>query len=129
MPTYHNTSESIRVLTGYPSLAPGETRAVWKYVSPLPDGVELVSHEPYTKTPTKLSDSLPSDDLTVVGYTSITIYNKTNADVSVSFNERDSDALLMPSGAYENFDCDNDILTVSITGSGTGDCYVWGYLK
>ena len=127
MPTYKNNSETKSYQVGTQLIGPGQTAETREYASPGITDLELTSHLPKTKTPVTIyASTLPSRNVTVFGYKSFEVYNATSADVHLAFNA-DSPTIILPASASKMFDNANDILSIAITGSGTGNAYVWGY--
>jgi hypothetical protein len=129
MPTYRNTDSIPHVLPGYPCLEPGEDRETYKYVWPIPSGIQLVSHEPRTNTPVTIySDTLPSGDInTLPAYASITINNETGGDVTIVFNEDTDNPLVLPPSAFLEIDLDDDYYVLSATSTGGGKLHIMGF--
>jgi hypothetical protein len=128
MPTYTNTSLVAAPFPSVGMVAAGGSVATLKYLTDVPTGFELTAHTPYPKIPVlKFGDAPPSGAVTgLAGHAQIRVFNNSGADATVIINDDDANALIYPHGVIDLIENDRDIEQIEITGSGTGDVYVWG---
>jgi len=128
MPTVRNDGTK-PVVIGSEIVGPGiGPVAVKKYPHPDQTDVVLVSDEPRTNTPVLLfGDTLPSGTIDgLAAYRYLDVYNKSGNDITIVYNGDTDNADIWPNGTRfvrTNF---QDYHSMTITGDGTTNVYVWG---
>lgn len=128
MPTYQNNGSTIACI-GSVAIRPGETKETPVYADPGYTDLELVSHSPRSNSPVKLfGEVLPSGAISgLAQYAVLQIYNKTGDDITVTWNENISDQQIFPNGWWGEIDLNGDYNSISVTGTGSGNLYLWVY--
>ena len=130
MPTYQNNGEALATPQGLRSLRPGESIRLRKYLADLPDGVELISHEPRCR-PVELlySGSVPTETISVYAYAGVMLFNGTDAAAKFVPNEDAEHWMALPAGGMAVIDTINEWHNVQITEAGAGDVAIWGLVR
>ena len=136
MPRYKNNGSETRNLPGVGEMAPGASIDVpWYPRGAHPDFI-ITDHDiKRTPTPVRLFEGpVTGGSGTITGlneYDSFSIYNATDATITVTYNEDTANAVTYPAGFFGEIDVLGkdgrpDYYSLSITGSGTGTVYVHG---
>ena len=123
----NNTVSTITPRGSANTYAAGQAYTENEYLK-VPAGLTLITHLEEGFAGAEVYDStLPSGDLTVVGYDYIYVYNGTDAVIEIAANG-DTGARKVPAGGLlELMNVDPRWFhTLSITGTGAGNVQVWG---
>lgn len=128
MPTYKNNGLKIAYI-GSVTIRPGETKETAVYADPGYIDLELVSHSPRANYPTRLfANVLPSGAISgLAQYAVLQMYNKTGEDITVTWNENAADQQVFPNGWWGEIDLNGDYYSISVSGTGSGNLYLWAY--
>lgn len=131
MPTYKNNGSVPKALGEFGTVQAGKSKAVPRYVYPMPPNFAITSHQPYANHPWPIYvGSVPS--YTISGlekYLTLVFYNGTGDEVTVVWNGHIAAAQVFPDGALFELELEDNYSTVSVTGSGAGDVSIHGIPK